>query len=255
MAGEDVTLEERMKGTAAAGRVHAKTGYVNHSSALSGYATTVRGERLVFSMFGNFIGTRGRDATAALDAMCVAMVEELGPADRRRGKPRKPRRNKAAVGRIVDLSIVSRGSYSAVRAQPMVAESKGSSRSFGSARVRDGEPDYEVARLLGHALAARGFAVCTGGYGGVMEAASRGAKEAGGRTIAVTAKYFGGKANAWIDREQAVQGWEERLFELIRLRRWVRGVQGRDRNAGGAGGGVGNAEQGHRHRETVRGAG
>ena len=88
---------------------------------------------------------------------------------------------------------------------------------FGSSRPRPGEPDYEQARLLGSALAARGFAVCTGGYGGVMEAASRGAKEAGGRTLAVTAKFFRSGTNAWVDEEHAVETWQERLFELIRL--------------------------------------
>ena len=61
---------------------------------------------------------------------------------------------------------------------------------FGSSRPRAGEADYEEARLLGRALARRGFAVCSGGYGGVMEAVSRGAKEAGGRTLAMTATIF-----------------------------------------------------------------
>jgi uncharacterized protein (TIGR00725 family) len=88
---------------------------------------------------------------------------------------------------------------------------------FGSGRLRTGEPGYEEARLLGRALASRGFAVCSGGYGGVMEAALRGAKEAGGRTLAVTAGFFRTRANAWVDEEHAVSSWEERLFELIRF--------------------------------------
>lgn len=88
---------------------------------------------------------------------------------------------------------------------------------FGSSRPRAGEPDYEEARLLGSALAALGFRVCTGGYCGVMEAASRGAKESGGRTLAVTAKFFRSGTNAWVDEEHAVETWQERLFELIRL--------------------------------------
>jgi uncharacterized protein (TIGR00725 family) len=88
---------------------------------------------------------------------------------------------------------------------------------FGSSRPRDGEGDYEQARLLGRALAARGFCVCSGGYGGVMEAASRGAKESGGRTLAVTAEFFKSAANAWVDDVSTVATWQERLFELIRL--------------------------------------
>jgi uncharacterized protein (TIGR00730 family) len=88
---------------------------------------------------------------------------------------------------------------------------------FGSSRPRDGEPDYEDARRLGVALAAHGFVVCSGGYGGVMEAVSRGAREAGGRTLAVTAKFFRAQANQWVDEEVRVNTWQERLFELIRL--------------------------------------
>jgi hypothetical protein len=88
---------------------------------------------------------------------------------------------------------------------------------FGSSRPRAGDADYEEARALGAALALRGFAVCTGGYGGVMEAVSRGAKDAGGKTYAVTAEFFGRGANEWADVEVRKKTWEERLFELIRM--------------------------------------
>jgi uncharacterized protein (TIGR00725 family) len=87
---------------------------------------------------------------------------------------------------------------------------------FGSSRPREGDADYAQARELGWALAAKGFVVCTGGYGGVMEAASRGAKDAGGRTLAVTAKFFRVDANRWVDEEIRVDTWQARLFELIR---------------------------------------
>jgi uncharacterized protein (TIGR00725 family) len=88
---------------------------------------------------------------------------------------------------------------------------------FGSSRPREGEADYQQARALGKALAAGGFAVCSGGYGGVMEAASRGAKEAGGKTYGVTAEFFRNQANAWIDVEVRKQTWQERLFALIEM--------------------------------------
>jgi uncharacterized protein (TIGR00725 family) len=88
---------------------------------------------------------------------------------------------------------------------------------FGSSRPRPGESDYEEARRLGGELARRGFQVCSGGYAGVMEAVSRGAKEAGGRTIAITSAFFGNRANAWVDEEHAANTWQERLFELIRF--------------------------------------
>src|SRR5215475_9095441 len=88
---------------------------------------------------------------------------------------------------------------------------------FGSSRPGEGDTDYEEARVLGRALARRGFAVCSGGYGGVMEAVSRGAKEEGGKTYGVTAEFFKPKANQWIDVEVRMKTWQERLFELIKI--------------------------------------
>jgi uncharacterized protein (TIGR00725 family) len=88
---------------------------------------------------------------------------------------------------------------------------------FGSSRPREGEADYEEARALGTALAASGFAVCSGGYGGVMDAVSRGAKDAGGKTYGVTAEFFESKVNAWVDVEVRKKTWEERLFALIEM--------------------------------------
>jgi len=84
---------------------------------------------------------------------------------------------------------------------------------FGSGRAGDG--NYAEARKLGAELAAKGFRVCSGGYAGVMEAVSRGTKEAGGRTLAVTADFFRSRANEWVDEEIRVKTWQERLFELI----------------------------------------
>ena len=88
---------------------------------------------------------------------------------------------------------------------------------FGSSRPREGDADYEEARLLGRALAESGYSVCSGGYGGVMEAVSRGAKEGGGKTYGVTAEFFKARVNRWIDVEVRVETWQDRLFELIRV--------------------------------------
>lgn len=87
---------------------------------------------------------------------------------------------------------------------------------FGSSRPSAGDPYYEEAWQLGAEVARRGFVVCSGGYGGVMEAVSRGAKEAGGRALGVTARFFRSTANQWIDEEIRVDSWQERLFELVR---------------------------------------
>jgi uncharacterized protein (TIGR00730 family) len=88
---------------------------------------------------------------------------------------------------------------------------------FGSSRPEDGHADYAEALELGRSLAAAGFTVCTGGYGGVMEAASRGARESGGRVVAVTSSFFRPRANRWVEEETRVATWQERLFELVRL--------------------------------------
>jgi uncharacterized protein (TIGR00730 family) len=88
---------------------------------------------------------------------------------------------------------------------------------FGSSRPADGQEDYAEALELGRALATAGFAVCTGGYGGVMEAVSRGASESGGRVLAVTSSFFRSRANRWVEEETRVATWQERLFELVRL--------------------------------------
>jgi uncharacterized protein (TIGR00725 family) len=88
---------------------------------------------------------------------------------------------------------------------------------FGSSRPPEDHPDYDEARLLGRLLCQAGFAVCSGGYGGVMEAVSRGAKECGGKTYGVTAEFFQRKANRFIDTEIRVLTWQERLFELLRV--------------------------------------
>jgi hypothetical protein len=69
---------------------------------------------------------------------------------------------------------------------------------FGSARIAEGTPTYEQARATGRAFAEAGFAVVTGGGPGVMEAANRGCKEAGGLSVGF---------NIALPVEQALNPW------------------------------------------------
>ncbi len=54
---------------------------------------------------------------------------------------------------------------------------------FGSARIKPDDPHYELALKMGAAITRLGFTVMTGGGPGIMEAANRGAKEVGGRSV------------------------------------------------------------------------
>jgi len=69
VAGVDGTLEKRMRGSAAEGRVFAKTGSLRQTNALAGYVTTRRGARLAFSIVVNHHTAPAREATSAIDAV------------------------------------------------------------------------------------------------------------------------------------------------------------------------------------------
>ncbi|MDQ3546777.1 MAG: TIGR00730 family Rossman fold protein [Verrucomicrobiota bacterium] len=72
---------------------------------------------------------------------------------------------------------------------------------FGSARIQPGSPEYELAREMGAGIARLGFTVMTGGGPGIMEAANRGAKEVGGRSVGCNIKLaFEQAPNEYLDR-------------------------------------------------------
>jgi D-alanyl-D-alanine carboxypeptidase/D-alanyl-D-alanine-endopeptidase (penicillin-binding protein 4) len=89
VAGVDGTLEDRMKNTPAAGRVHAKTGSVEHVRTMSGFADTAGGRRLVFSFLSNNQAGKNHETTDALNGLCVAMVEEFNAVPPRRAREHK----------------------------------------------------------------------------------------------------------------------------------------------------------------------
>ena len=76
---------------------------------------------------------------------------------------------------------------------------------FGSARFEEGHRYYDLARDVGGALAHAGFAVMTGGGSGIMEAANRGAHEAGGLSIG---------CNITLPREQKPNAYLDRFIQL-----------------------------------------
>ena len=71
---------------------------------------------------------------------------------------------------------------------------------FGSARTARDHPEYATGCALGAALADAGFAVITGGGPGIMEAANRGASEAGGLSVGLGIELpFEQGLNPWVD--------------------------------------------------------
>ncbi|MGD8624316.1 MAG: LOG family protein [Anaerolineae bacterium] len=87
---------------------------------------------------------------------------------------------------------------------------------FGSGSAPGGHQVLAQAEELGRLLAEAGFAVVSGGYGGTMEAASRGARLAGGEVVGVTMDLFTPrlKPNGWLTRERRVKDFFPRLKHL-----------------------------------------
>src|SRR5438876_5668700 len=72
---------------------------------------------------------------------------------------------------------------------------------FGSSRTQPGSPDYERAEKMGRALAKAGYAVITGGGPGDMEAANKGALEAGGASVGLAIELpYELKPNAYLTK-------------------------------------------------------
>ena len=74
-AGRDGTLRDRMRGTAAEGNVHAKTGTMSNIRTLAGYVRTRDGEMLAFAIMADAFEGVGADAVAAIDRIAVRLAE------------------------------------------------------------------------------------------------------------------------------------------------------------------------------------
>ena len=88
---------------------------------------------------------------------------------------------------------------------------------FGSSKPVDNEDQYITAYDIGKQLALSGFDICTGGFNGIMEAASKGAVEGGGQAIGVTVNLWNRNTNTYVTEEIKCNTLLERIDKLIEL--------------------------------------
>ena len=89
---------------------------------------------------------------------------------------------------------------------------------FGSSKTPPGHPHYEMAYELANRLAREGYGICNGGYWGIMDAATRGARDAGGVAVGVTLEHFSLKrsgVNPLLTREEPKSRLLDRLSTLL----------------------------------------
>lgn len=86
---------------------------------------------------------------------------------------------------------------------------------FGGSKCGEDSPEYQDALDLGRNLAEAGFTICTGGYLGIMEAASRGAREKGGRVLGIVMNQFKSEPNRFLTDKVATDHFYDRLQNLI----------------------------------------
>jgi uncharacterized protein (TIGR00730 family) len=88
---------------------------------------------------------------------------------------------------------------------------------FGSARFKENHPYYELAREVASRVAQLGFTVMTGGGPGIMEAANRGAKEAGGMSVGCNIRLpQEQKPNPYLDRWMTFRYFFVRKVMLVK---------------------------------------
>lgn len=90
---------------------------------------------------------------------------------------------------------------------------------YGSSQVEPGDAVYQDAVVIGESLAQAGWTVMSGGYLGVMEAVSKGAKRAGGRVIGVTTDQIGlqfnVQPNRYLDETVNYADLRDRLLHMV----------------------------------------
>lgn len=86
---------------------------------------------------------------------------------------------------------------------------------FGSSLPKEGEKEYEDAYFIGRKLGESGCNICSGGFQGIMDAVSKGAKEAGAEAIGITVPLFNSKSSKYLTQEVICNTLFERLDKLI----------------------------------------
>lgn len=86
---------------------------------------------------------------------------------------------------------------------------------FGSSIPKPGDKEYETAYELGIILAKKGFNVCTGGYQGIMDAVSKGAKENGAEAIGITVDLWGAAPSKHLTKQIECKTLFERILKLV----------------------------------------
>jgi serine-type D-Ala-D-Ala carboxypeptidase/endopeptidase (penicillin-binding protein 4) len=77
VGGVDGSLQDRFKDAAMLGRVKAKTGSLTHVNSLSGFLTTMKGERIAFSILVNNHNLTGKQSVDAIDGIVLALANDL----------------------------------------------------------------------------------------------------------------------------------------------------------------------------------
>lgn len=88
---------------------------------------------------------------------------------------------------------------------------------FGANDAVDGDAAYQQAFAVGRTLGELGYNIANGGYGGTMEAAARGAAEAGGRAIGVTCSLWRSPPNKYISKAVNTADLFQRVSKLVEL--------------------------------------
>lgn len=97
---------------------------------------------------------------------------------------------------------------------------------FGNSRCAADAPEYREAEQLGRWLAEHHYAVCTGGYDGIMEAASRTARLAGGEVIGVTVDIFQSAPNLYLTQKLSTSDLFSRIKTMTEIGTGFIGLRG-----------------------------